>query len=91
MKTYITVETSSGKHIYHFNYIVDDIVVGDEMIINGEICKVIKIENRQAQTQSGGEKSPLMRAQAVATPLKNLKANKAERGIYYVRFKNHEG
>ena len=46
MKTYITVETSNGKHIYHFNYIVDDIFVGDEMIINDEVCKVIEIENR---------------------------------------------
>ena len=46
MKTYITVETSSGKRIYHFNYIVDDIFVGDKMIINGEVCKVIEIKNR---------------------------------------------
>ena len=46
MKTYITVETNYEKRIYHFNHIVDDIFVGDEMIINGEICKVIEIENR---------------------------------------------
>ena len=46
MKTYITVETNSGKHIYHFSCIVDDIVVGDELIINDEVCKVIKIEIR---------------------------------------------
>ena len=45
-KTYITVETSSGQHIYHFNNIVDNIFIGDEMIINGEICKVIEKENR---------------------------------------------
>ncbi|MGN1456944.1 MAG: hypothetical protein ACI4XP_03195 [Acutalibacteraceae bacterium] len=45
-KTYITVEANSGKHIYHFNHIVDDIFIGDEMIINDEVCKVIEIENR---------------------------------------------
>ena len=32
------------------------------------------------KTQSGGAQAPLMRAKAVATPLRILKADKAERG-----------
>ena len=80
MKTYITVETISGKHIYHFNYIVNDIFVGDEMIINDEICKIIEIENRQAANAERRGEIPVNAGKGGRNPAMNFKADKAERG-----------